>query len=179
MLDLRADIYPQMSFDRFNWLLNAGVPAETLTRLTPLHVATGRRAKDGIFEDAEGDRSKTEGGHGFLVFEEAEDLVFWQPRTGEIATALNRAFALGEDNIYNPGTYSFDCHLNIFPDPLEWLQNRCDGCVVLDWSRAFDRLRDCPRIAISESLLFLYRRHMRPPHMPDVSVVTTRKAAAA
>lgn len=173
MIDLLQ--YPPIEYDRFQWLYKAGVPAKTLAHLmanSPLRIATGRRADDGIFED-------DEGGHAFLVFEEPEDVVFWSPRTGEIATAFNRAFALGEEAIYDASTYSFDCHLNIFSDPLDWLRNRCDGCVVLDWRRAFDRLRDAPRIAISEDLLFLYKRHMRPPHLPEVSVIATRKAVAA
>ena len=43
-----------------------------------------------------------------------------------------------------------------------------DGIVILDWSRAFDRLRDAPRIAMGESLLPLYKQHMRPCRMPEV-----------
>lgn len=167
--------YPPIEYDRFHWLYRAGVPAKTLAHMmahSPLRIATGRRAEDGIFEE-------DEGGNAFLVFEEPEDVIFWQPKTGEIATALNRAFALGEDAIYNAGTYSFDCSLNIFSGPLDWLRSRCDGCVVIHWDRAFDRLQDAPRIAISEDLLFLYKRHMRPPHMPEVSVRVTRKAVAA
>jgi hypothetical protein len=170
MIDLLQ--YPPIEWERFRWLLKAGVPVDTLTALTPIRIATGRRAEDGIFED-------DDAGAGFLVFEEPEDVIFWQPRTGEIATAVNRAFALGENAIYNPGTYSFDCHLNIFSSPLDWLRNRCDGCVILHWDRAFDRLLDAPRIAISEDLLFLYKRHMRPSHMPEVSVIATGKAVAA
>lgn len=170
MIDVAS--YPPIEFARFDWLLKAGVPVETLIALTPLRIATGHRAEDGIFED-------DEAGAGFLVFEEAEDVIFWQPRTGEIATAFNRAFALGEEAIYNPGTYAFDCRLSILSSPLNWLRNRCDGCVVLDWRRAFDRLRDAPRVAISEDLLFLYKRHMRPPHLPEVSVIATGKAVAA
>ena len=166
------DTYPPVEFDRFNWLHKAGVPVETLIGLMPIRTATGIVAADRRFED-------DPEGQPFIVFEEAEDAVFWQPRSGELATWNGRAFALGEDTIYNAGTYAFDCRLNIFPDPLEWLRAGCDGIVVLDWRRAFDRLRDAPRIAISEDLLFLYKRHMQPSHMPEVSVRVTRKAAAA
>lgn len=167
--------YPPIEYDRVHWLHKSGVPAKTLARLmanSPLRIATGRRADDGLFED-------DDAGNAFLVFEEPEDLIFWQPRTGEVARALNRAFALGEEAIYNPGTYSFDCNLNIFSSPLDWLRNRCDGCVVIDWHRAFDRLRDAPRVAISEDLLFLYKRHMRPPQLPEVSVIATQNKAVA
>jgi hypothetical protein len=49
---------------------------------------------------------------------------------------------------------------------------------VLDWNSTFDRLRDVPRIAIAETLLPLYRRHMKPARMPAVSVITNGKLAA-
>ena len=70
------------------------------------------------------------------------------------AGGLGRAFALGEDAIGNPGTYSFDCNLNIWPDPLMWLRAKCDGCVILDWRRAWSCLQDAPRIAVHERLDF-------------------------
>ncbi|WP_244602960.1 hypothetical protein [Mesorhizobium delmotii] len=137
----------------------------------PILLARGERATDGRFEDVDT-------GPRWFVFEEAEDVVFWQPRTGQLATSMGRAFALGEDAIYNPGTFAFDNHLNIFADPLEWLRARRDGCIVLDWTRAFDRLRDCPRISVAEEVLLQYRRHMKPPHMPDVYVLASRRVAA-
>lgn len=166
------DTFPHVPFAAFDWLRKQGVLTETLIALMPVREAAGVVAYDGRF-DAAPDGKK------FIVFEEPEDAVFWQPISGELATWNGRAFALGQDNIDNPGTYSFDCALNVFADPLDWLRNKCDGCVVLDWSRAFDRLRDCPRIVIDERLLFQYRRHMKPAHMPALSVRTVRKAVAA
>jgi hypothetical protein len=165
------DAYPSIEIDGYRWLFQAGVPVRTLMDLTPIRKAIGTIATDGRFED-------DPAGQTFLVFPEAEDAVFWQPRAGKLATWNGRAFALGEDAIYNPGTYAFDCNLSVFSDPLEWMRSRCDGIVVLDWSRAFDRLRDCPRIAVAEPLLFQYRRAMKPPRLPDVLVLTDRRAAA-
>jgi hypothetical protein len=164
--------YEQIGTDQFFWLHRAGVPLDVLTSLMPLRFAMGRRANDGIFED-------DQGGNAFLVFEEPEDTIFWQPKTGTLASALNRAFALGEDVIYNAGTYSFGGHLSIYNSPLDWLRNRCDGCVVVHWNRAFDRLRDAPRIAISAELLPVYRRHMRPARLPVLSVIVADGEAAA
>src|SRR4051794_10034884 len=74
-------------------------------------------------------------GAAWLGFEGPDDTVFWNASTGELATDLGRAFALGEDNISNPGTFAFDCNLNLFADPLNWLRAKRDGVVVLDWAR--------------------------------------------
>lgn len=154
-----------------DWLIREGVSTAAMVQPSAMMIATGSMAADRLFEhDEDGER--------WLAFEEAEDFVFWQPRRGTIATYANRAFALGEDAIDNPGTYAFDCALNIFASPLDWLRVRRDGIVVLDWNRAFDRLRDAPRIAIAEPLLPLYRRHMKPARMPEVSVTTNDMLAA-
>lgn len=164
--------YPSIDFGRFNWFLKAGVPMDTLIRLMPIRTATGIVASDGRFEEHPS-------GQCFLAFTEAEDVVYWQPRSGELGTWTGRAFALGEDAIYNPGTYAFDCHLNIWPDPLAWLRAKCDGCVILDWPRAWSRLQDAPRIAVHERLLVTYRRHMKPPRGPETFVLTDGLAVAA
>lgn len=154
-----------------DWLIREGVSTAAMVQPLPVMIATGRMAADGLFEHAaEGER--------WLAFEEAEDVVFWQPRRGAIATYAGRAFALGEAAIDNPGTYAFDCALNIFDDPLEWLRAKRDGIVVLDWKRAFERLREAPGIAVAEELLPLYRRHMRPARMPELFVVPARRRAA-
>jgi len=108
----------------------------------------------------------------------ADDIVFWQKETGKIAIWTGRAFALGEEIIWDASTYSFDCALNIFSDPLDWLRARRDGIVVLDWYRAFDRLRDAPRIAVTEDILPLYRRHMKPLRTPRLLVIPSGRRAA-
>jgi hypothetical protein len=162
------------SQSELDWLLKAGVEIKALIDPEPMRVAAGLRAADGLFEpDADSPR--------WLAFDEVttDDIVFWQPRLGMMACWTGRTFALGQDIIDNAATYSFDCALNIFADPLEWLRARRDGIVVLDWSRAFDRLRDTPRIAIAESLLHTYQRVMKPPRMPELFVIPDRRRAAA
>jgi hypothetical protein len=154
-----------------NWLIRQGVSTTAMVRPIAMMVTIGSRASHGLFDNSDG-------GERWLAFEQEDDCVFWQPRQGAFATYAGRAFALGEDIIDNPGTYSFDCALNIFSDPLDWLRAKRDGIVVLDWASAFDRLRDLPRIAIVETLLPLYRRHMQPPHMPELFVIPGRRQAA-
>ena len=69
---------------------------------------------------------------------------------------LNYGFALGEEQIDNTGLYSFEGCLSIHANPLEWLRASRDGIFVLDWCRAFDRLRYCPRIAVHQPCLAQY-----------------------
>ena len=155
-----------------DWLVRSGVIVPAMVNPVAIRATTGSSSHDGIFESCrEGDR--------WLAFEQDDDTVFWQPRQCTLARDCGRAFALGEDVIDRAATYAFDCRLNIFADPLEWLRASRDGIVVLDWSRAFDRLRDCLRIAIAEALLPRYRLHMQPCRMPDLYVTPSRRRAVA
>lgn len=155
-----------------DWLLAQGIPIEAIATPVALMVATGAAASDGLFESrAAGPR--------WIAFGQDDDIVFWQPRTGELARDTGRAFALGESAISNPGTYAFDCSLNIFRGPADWLASNRDGIVVLDWSQAFDRLRDAPRIAIAEPLLPTYRRFMKPARLPELFVLPEHGRIAA
>jgi hypothetical protein len=45
-------------------------------------------------------------------------------------------------------------------------------------SIGFDRLRDAPRIALAESLLPLYRRHMKPTRTPELFIISDKRKAA-
>jgi hypothetical protein len=161
----RAEIWNEAPTQaQLDWLRRSGLDVMALIRPTITMMTSGVRHQDGRFDF-------DPAGMKWLAFEEDEDFVFWQPRTGELATAEGRAFALGEALIGDAWTYSFDCSLNIFTNPLEWLRAKRDGIVVLDWSIAFDRLRDCPRVAVAEAMLFNYRRHMKPRHTPELFVI--------
>lgn len=158
----------QRELDAF---LGAGVSVQALIRPEPMRIAHGDKAHDGRFEpDTSGAR--------WFAFEEGEDIVFWHWKTGAIAARSGRAFALGEEIVDRAATCAFDCALNLFASPLEWLQAERDGIVVLDWRRAFDRLRDSPRIAVAEEILPLYRRHMKPARMPELFVIPSMRSAA-
>ena len=158
-----------------DWFRRTGIDAMTLATPTAMQVTRGFVAHDGLFEhDAAGDV--------WFAFDEftADDVVFWHRHTGRLASWSGRVFALGQVIIEEPATYSFDCALNIFADPMDWLRSRRDGIVVLPnrWSAAFDRLRDCPRIAIAENLLPLYRHHMKPAWIPELLVIPEMRRAA-
>jgi hypothetical protein len=162
----------QAELDRLRRL---GIDVMSLARPIAMRVAVGHRAADGRF-----DPDPT--GHRWFTFEEpgAGDIVFWSQTAGALATWCGRSFALGEDVIGEPGTYSFDCALNILADPADWLRARRDGIVVLPdrWGDAFDRLRDCPRVAVDQRLLSLFKKSMKPARLPEVFVITTKRAAA-
>ena len=114
-----------------------------------------------------------------LVEDEAGaiDCATWSLQTGSEITLMTVAgFALGEDQIGNPGVYSFGGSLRIYETPLEWLQSDRNGIVVLDWQKAFDRLRYVPKVTVPETLLHTYRQAMKPA-VPSVLVVTERIAA--
>lgn len=154
-----------------DWLLRSHVTIDAMIRPAAIRLAHGHKAHDGIFES-------DPDGTSWLVFEEQDDVVYWQPRTGDLATDCGRAFALGQDAIDNPVTYSFDRNLNVFASPLEWLQAKRDGIVVIDWQRCWSRLQDAPRIAVAEPVLFQFRRHFEPPHKPEIFVLTGERMAA-
>lgn len=69
----------------------------------PLKIATGECAADGWFEPDEHGRPciavPIDDGDGVI------DVGFWDARTGATARLLKFGFALGEDNIDNPGAY--------------------------------------------------------------------------
>lgn len=156
-------------------MLQAGIDIMALAMPEPVLVAYGIVGADGRFEPH--DR-----GSRWLALEApaSDDVIVWQPQGKGPAGWSGRAFALGEEIIDRPETCSFDCSLNIFADPIDWLRARRDGIVILpsQWTLAFDRLRDVPRIAIAERLLPLYRRHMKPSHLPELRVIPERRVAA-
>lgn len=159
---------------RIDYLRNAGVTIKAMTRPSIMMMAMGSKAADGVFR-------ADDGGDKWLAFPQQTDVVFWRPQDNAFATAFNRAFALGEDLIDNAGTYSIGGALTVFTEPLAWLLARRDGIVVLpsQWHRAFDRLRDAPRIALAEPLLPTYRRWMKPSWMPQLSVLRHARSSAA
>ena len=134
-------------------------------------LARGVRAADGCFED-------DANGEEWLAFPEADDVIYWQPRSGKMARWNGRSFAVGEDRVYAAATYSFGNWLYIFADPLEWLRASRDGIVIVDWGQAFDRLRDVPRIAVSECLLDKLDQYLQPPRLPEIFVLRRREVVA-
>lgn len=154
-------------------LRQQGVPSRILAAVAGLATVRGRAAADGWLEE-------TPDGADFIAFYEpgADDVVLWDPVGDVLSTWAGRAFALGQDNITNAATYAFDCHLSIHETAIDWLRDEARGIVVLDWSRAFDMLRDAPRIMVPERLLPVYRNAMRTK-LPEVLVLASERRAAA
>ncbi|MHC2298223.1 hypothetical protein [Rhizobium mongolense] len=134
-------------------------------------IAYGFRGADGRFE-------RDRNGQEWLAFEEPDDIVYWNPRTGFTATYEGRAFALGELAITNAATYALDDSLKIFGTVAQWIEANGNGIFVLDWRRAFDMLHPAPRIEIDDRVERLYRRHMNP-RMPVLKVRRQHRSAAA
>lgn len=82
-----------------DWLTASGVPMTAIIQPDPVRIAHGQKAADGRFDP-------DPGGPDWFVFAERDDVVFWRPRTGELATWDGRAFALGERAIDQASTYS-------------------------------------------------------------------------
>ncbi len=168
-------VIPQVMMDR---LLNLGVPPLALGSgaNSPLKAVRGVCASDGWFDAADFGPACYA-----IAIDDADgviDVAFWDARTGHTARLLKLGFAVGEEQIDSAGTYSFGGHLKIHASPLGWLRSGREGIFVLDWGMAFDRLRDCPRIAIDACLLPTYREAMQPAPMPELFVVADDKEAA-
>jgi len=152
---------PVISQEKIDWLLAHDVP--------PLALGSGNNPP----------LKRSDAGIVILIEDEAGaiDCATWSLQNGgEITLLTCAAFALGEEQISNPGAYSFDGSLRIHETPLQWLQADRSGIVVVDWRKAFDRLRHVPKLTVPESLLRTYRQAMKPAG-PQVLVATERLAA--
>lgn len=129
--------------------------------------ARGFRGHDGRFE-----RERT--GARWFLFMELDDLVYFRPDTGEIALWNGRAFALGTELISYATTFSMGDGLKIVSSVERWLECGGRALFVLDWSRAFFMLQNCPRLEIDESIRSTYNQAMRPRRMPAVRTALGR-----
>lgn len=139
-----------------SWLLARGVPQNMAPQMASLRVVDRQLA---FYEQI------------------SDDVVLWRLEAGELSSLHGRAFALGEENILNAGTYAFDCGLVIYDNPTDWLRDEGRGIVPLRWELAFDWLRDAPRVTVTKSLLPAYRKAMKTP-LPELAVLTERSLAA-
>jgi hypothetical protein len=151
----------------------ADLDKDLLKKAEPLScgIAYGFRGRDGRFDIERQGRL-------WLAFETNDDMIYWCPTTGEIATFEGRAFAIGEDRITSASTYSFGYPLNIFGTVARWIEAKGDGIFVVDWSQAFHRLCDCPRIALDDEVRSLYFANMRPRRTPQLTDRSRRRSAA-
>lgn len=154
-----------------NLLKSNGVTTALMIEPDVVRSTSGEKVDGGYFV-------VTDDGEDWLAFGTPNDIVYWHPETGNFATEFGKAFAIGEELTTEACTFAFDQSLRIFADLFDWLRHGRQGIVIVNWKHAFDRLRDCPRISIPESLVGEYRQHMRPPRMPKLFVITGKKEAA-
>jgi hypothetical protein len=159
-----------LSQEQANWFLANGAPASILES-NAIVTCRGIHAKDGRFDpDPEGEKS--------FAFMEDSDLVFWNPKSGQLSTAEGRSFALGEHNLYYFAA-GLEGYLKVYADPLRWLQNDRRGIVIVEWKMTFDKLHFVHAVAVDEEIYGLFRIHMKPPRMPKVAVLPKTEWRAA
>jgi hypothetical protein len=163
--------FAKLRKEHIDWLLKHGVTIDAIERPCPIKVTYGNKSPDGRLQ-------RNSWGQEWFVFPGAEDAILWRPETGEIATLHGRAVALGEEVFLDPATFTSDCLLKIFADPLEWLKAGRNGIVIIDWNRASENLRFIRRIEIDESLIDIYYQHMGPDSKPLVVICASDEVAA-
>jgi hypothetical protein len=124
------------------------------------------------------------GGHPAIiipVFQDGEliDLTATGLATRRTVIRMGIASMLGQDAIdraTDDGT-----HLQVFSDPIEWLRNRCNGAVVLDWQAAGFALADVTAIACASELIAkkIDNAMRQPVRMPRLFVREETTHAAA
>jgi hypothetical protein len=99
------------------------------------------------------------------------DLVATDTCTRQSWTRRGEASVLGFDTIDVARLY--ETALQLFADPVEWLLNRCQGAVVLNWERAASDLADLPTGIICSTNALARRldcAFRRPLHIPPIFV---------
>ena len=146
-----------------------GIPPDALAG--PIPVVSGNVNFDGDrFEfEHHHHRYDEDGVRAFLFlitnkWGEAVDVVAWVPSSGQLATWLRRAFALGEERLYAP-RLTESKELPVWRTPLNWLIARRHGiCIVRPEAAAHCLADEGPFKAEDfEHLLELKRVLTRPP----------------
>lgn len=167
---------------------DSGVDPDALLHPHPLRGDQVVFLSEGLFEFArhlEDTNSTVEPAFTLVVTTTygAIDIVAWQPQANRIGLWLNRAVALGEEQILAPRLG--DEALAVWRTPMDWLRARRRGIVILRPSAAFFYLRDVPSLyaenfAHAEEL----ERVLNPPkakteiRLPDRRRNNDRSAAA-
>jgi hypothetical protein len=138
-----------LSEEQGAWLVKQGVPPEALLDPTPVGAANVCFHDDGTF-------AASASGTAVLTFRVADvdavdiDLAAWSPRTGELASWYGRAFALGEDQIFNPASFFAGAALRIHEDPLAWLCAGREGICIIKPEVTYAMMRHVPRVTFAD-----------------------------
>jgi hypothetical protein len=108
------------------------------------------------------------------VFGDPIDIVAWQPDSGRLATWLNRASILGEDQLNAPRLAE---GLPVYENPLQWLQQRRLGVVVIDAKRAAPKLREADPLLVTSYEHGMALRAMLKAEAPRILLSSSTSAA--
>ena len=110
----------------------------------------------------------------------AIDISAWSPSSGRLATWLGRAWAIDQHRVLEPRLSDYDA-LAVFKNPMEWLQNRREGIVIIDAQRAkweFAYLAPTLVVAdVSHGQMLRDKLTINPPKIFLASTSIERKAA--
>jgi hypothetical protein len=105
-----------------------------------------------------------EGGIGRII-----DIAAWEPRSGRVALLLNRAFALGEEQIWQPNLNRDP--LPIWRSPFGWLRAGRRGLVLLRPAAAPFYFRDIPTAAAEDLAHGEWLERILKPPKPTTHIV--------
>ena len=147
----------------YNWLRDKGVTEQAINNPVPVRMARGRKGKNGVFiHDPKGPV--------WFAVEELTDILYYEPRTHEIAWEFGQAFAFGQDELHNPYASALG-PLQVYETLVDWLLAGRRGLIIVQWAWCFDYLRDVAKIETpSEDFRRKLDRAMQPLHMPKILV---------
>jgi hypothetical protein len=166
---------PAPNLAELRWLRGQGVSRSAILCPWPIGAANVKFDGDAFALDPNGERALT-----FLVEDcgEVIDIAAWQPRTGQLATWLSAAFAIGQEKIFNPATYFADSALRVHETPLQWLQAEREGIVIVRPDLAHAHLANCQRLAFSDARFAQMVKAWLQPPKPTVEIFVAVEAAA-
>jgi hypothetical protein len=150
------------------WLRGQGVSRASVLYPWPIGATKVAFTGNNTFElDADGERVLT-----FLIEDHGKviDIATWQPRTGKLATWLATGFAIGQEAIFNPATYFAGGALLVHETPLQWLQAKREGIVILRPDLAHAYLAGCRRIVCSDAAHARQVERWLQPPKPTVEI---------
>ncbi len=175
------DYLPNLTRYEVDRLHARGVPVSALVGPPP--VKTGYVVFDQHgFEFEHHSPWGTEGTRAFLFLVSdpwgtARDIVAWCSKTGQLATWLGQAWALGEDTIFAPRLSHHEA-LPVWRDPLRLLQANRDGLVLVRPRAAAHYLADIEPLLAEDTLHGLELQELLTRPCPRIIVPAPQELAA-
>jgi hypothetical protein len=146
------DAHRPPSSSEYESLLQAGVPAVVDTSATAIRAGYVLFVGPASFEFEQHTTASEEGTRVllFLVRDATEqpiDIVAWDRLTGRTGTWLNRAWALGQNQLLRPRLTAHG-GLSIWRDPLQWLCEGQEGLVLIRSSAAAYQLDEAGPLVV-------------------------------